>query len=256
MTTSVSVVIPAFREGRAILPTLDRVLQTVPVEAEVLVVVDSPKDSTLPPVLDVAAGDRRVRAVVNTYGRGPANAIRFGIDEAAFPVVVVTMADGSDDASQIVLLADLVQGGAVVACASRYAAGGQQVGGPLLKSLLSRAAGRSLNLVARVGTHDATNSYKAYSTAFVKAVGIESRNGFEIGIELTAKARRLRLPVAEVPTVWRDRAEGRSSFRLWAWLPHYLRWYSFAFGPPLTLRQLQAVASATVPPTTGRTVSP
>ena len=40
-------------------------------------------------------------AVVNTYGRGPANAIRYGIDHAAAPVVVVTMADGCDDPFQI-----------------------------------------------------------------------------------------------------------------------------------------------------------
>ena len=31
--------------------------------------------------------------------------------------------------------------------------------------------------------------------------------------------------VAEVPTTWRDRTAGQSRFRLWAWLPHYLRWY-------------------------------
>ena len=34
------------------------------------------------------------------------------------------------------------------------------------------------------------------------------RAGFEIGIELTAKARRLRLPVAEIPTIWLDRQAG------------------------------------------------
>ena len=136
----------------------------------------------------------RLRPVVNTYGRGPANAIRFGIDQAAGQVVVVTMADGSDDPRQIDALARLVERGVVVAAASRYTAGGQQVGGPMLKGLLSRGAGRSLGLLARVGTQDATNSFKAYSTEFVREVGIDSRSGFEIGLELTAKARRLRRP--------------------------------------------------------------
>lgn len=251
-----SVVIPAYQEGRSILPSLDRVLAAVPAEAEVLVVVDDPNDSTLPPVLEAAARDQRVKPCVNTYGRGPANAIRFGMDTALFPVVVVTMADGSDDTSQIAQLADLVHRGAVVACASRYSVGGQQVGGPVVKSLLSRSAGRTLSLLARIGTRDATNSFKAYSTDFVRSVGIDSRNGFEIGLELTAKARRLRLPVTEVPTVWRDRAQGRSNFRLRAWLPHYLRWYSFAFGPQLTLRQLHALASPPLTSSTDRMVSP
>ncbi len=50
-----------------------------------------------------------------------------------------------------------------------------------------------------MGTWDPTNSFKAYNRDFVREVGIDSDKGFEVGIELVAKARRLRLPVAEVP---------------------------------------------------------
>jgi hypothetical protein len=121
----------------------------------------------------------------------------------------------------------------VVAAASRYMRGGQQIGAPALKSTISRLAGRSLHLLARVGTRDATNSFKAYSIEFVRAVGIESDNGFEVGIELVAKARRHRMPVAEIPTIWLERTQGQSNFKLMQWLPHYFRWYRHAFGPPL-----------------------
>src|SRR6185437_9116047 len=162
---------------------------------EVLVVVDSPEDTTMPVIEKYAVAEPRLKPLVNTYGRGPANAIRFGIDAALSPAVVVTMADGCDDPRQIDDLARLVERGVAVAAASRYMAGGQQVGGPLLKGLMSQAAGRSLAWFARVGTRDATNSFKAYSTEFVREVGIDSRDGFEIGIELAAKARRLRRPV-------------------------------------------------------------
>jgi len=150
------------------------------------------------------------------------------------------MADGCDDVRQIDDLVRLVERGVAVAAASRYMAGGQQVGGPLLKGMMSSAAGRSLRLLARIGTRDATNSFKAYSAAFVRAVGIDSRDGFEIGIELTAKARRLRLPIAEIPTIWLNRQEGLSNFRMGRWLPKYLRWYRFAFGRKLNLGELRA----------------
>jgi len=141
------------------------------------------------------------------------------------------MADGSDDPAQVEELASLVHQGAVVAAASRYMKGGRQIGGPLIKRTLSRIAGLSLYYLGRVGTHDATNSFKAYYTPFIEKVGIESDQGFEIGIELVAKARRARLPVAEIPTTWRDRSEGQSNFRVAAWIPHYLRWYLHALGP-------------------------
>jgi len=230
----VTVVIPAYNEGTHIVPVLDRLLEAVTLPCEVLVVVDMDTDTTLPVIRDYASHSQpTVRAVVNDYGRGPAYAIRYGFDQATAPVVVVTMADGCDDPRQIDELTRLVERGVVVAAASRYMPGGQQVGGPVLKSALSRIAGRSLYWFARVGTRDATNSFKAYSRAFVQDVGIDSRDGFEIGLELTAKARRRRLPVAEIPTIWLDRPAGSSNFKFAKWLPKYLRWYRFAYGPRL-----------------------
>jgi glycosyltransferase involved in cell wall biosynthesis len=243
MSVAVSVVIPAYNEGEGIVPVLERLVDSVESEVEVLVVVDFAEDTTVPVVEKFAAEHPQVRTIINTYGRGPANAIRFGIDQVTNPVVVVTMADGSDDPRQIDDLARLVDRGVVVAAASRYSPGGQQVGGPLVKGLLSRSAGRSLSLLGRVGTRDATNSFKAYSTEFIREVGIHSRSGFEIGLELTAKARRLRRPVAELPTIWLDRDVGESNFKLKAWIPKYLRWYRFAFGPALTLDEVNREAA-------------
>lgn len=240
MTPRISLVVTAYNEGSAIVPHLDRILDALHVPVEVLVVYDSEDDTTAPVVAEYAMKDPRVVPTLNTYGRGPARAIRYGIDHAQADVVVVTMADGSDDASQIEELARLVERGVVVAAASRYMSGGQQVGGPRLKSTLSRMAGLSLWLVGGVGTRDATNSFKAYSRQFVEMVGIHSDAGFEVGIELVAKARRLRLPVAEIPTIWLDRNDGQSNFRMAAWLPKYLRWYRFAFGPRLTAEALEA----------------
>jgi len=237
---------PAYNEGEQIIEVLDRLFESVKLSCEVLVVVDAEDDTTIPVVNEYAEKELRLRCLVNTYGRGPANAIHYGIDAAAAPVAVVTMADGCDDARQIDDLARLVERGVAVAAASRYMAGGQQVGGPSVKGLLSKTAGRSLRMLAHIGTRDPTNSFKAYSTAFVREVGIDSRDGFEIGIELTAKARRLRRPVAEIPTIWLDRQAGVSNFKVVKWIPSYLRWYRFAFGPRLTADQIRARADQAV----------
>jgi hypothetical protein len=100
-----------------------------------------------------------------------------------------------------------------------------------VKGLVSRTAGVSLQLLARVGTHDATNSFKAYSRAFVEAVGVESDAGFEIGIEMVAKAKRRGGRVVEIPTVWLDRTAGQSNFKVRQWIPRYLHWYLVALSP-------------------------
>ncbi len=230
MKPRVSVVIPVYNEGPEVIQFLDRIFEAITLPAEVLVVYDSPSDTTVP-FLDVyAQKNERLRPVHNTSGKGPAQALRYGINHAVADVVVVTMADGSDDPMQIDQLTRLVERGVVVACASRYMRGGQQVGGPWLKGRISRLAGVSLNMVGRVGTHDATNSFKAYSRQFVQRVGIDSDAGFELGIEMVAKARRLGLPVAELPTIWLDRASGTSNFKVRSWIPRYLHWYLYALG--------------------------
>jgi dolichol-phosphate mannosyltransferase len=224
----VSIVVPVYNEGESITEQLDKIFGSVSLTQEVLVVYDFPEDSTVPALTRYAEGESRLRPLLNTYGRGPAKAIRFGFDHAQAPVIAVTMADGSDDVRQIDDLVRLVEDGAAVAAASRYARGGKQIGGPLLKRLLSHLAGLSLFWIGRVGTRDATNSFKAYSKNFVQRVRVDSDAGFEIGIELVAKARRLRLPVEEIPTVWTDRQTGRSNFQLFRWIPSYLRWYLYA----------------------------
>jgi len=235
----VSIVVPAYNEDEEIVPVLDRLFEAVHLSCEVLVVVDTEQDTTIPVTEEYALKEPRLRCLVNTYGPGPANAIRFGIAAAAAPVTVVTMADGCDDPTQVDELVRLVERGVAVAAASRYMAGGQQVGGPAIKGTLSALAGRSLRLLAHVGTRDATNSFKAYSRDFVREVGVDSRDGFEIGIELTAKARRMRRPVAEIPTIWLDRQAGISNFKVARWIPSYLRWYRFAFGPRLSASEIR-----------------
>jgi len=239
-----SVVAPVYNEGERIIGFLDNLLPALPEASEVLVVYDTAEDTTAPPAQAYASRDARVVPTLNTYGRGPANAIRFGIDHAGSDIVVVTMADGSDDPHSIAAMAGLIENGAVIAAGTRYCRGGRQHGGPLLKRTLSRLAGLSLGVFARVGTHDATSNFKAYDRRFIRDVGIESEHGFELALELVAKARRLRLPVAEVPTEWRDRTGGQSNFRILEWLPSYIRWYLFAYGRRLDLQTVKQRRSA------------
>jgi dolichol-phosphate mannosyltransferase len=225
-----TVVIPAYNEGTNIIKTIHELRKLYAEQVNVLVVVDSDDDSTISSFHKIEKPEC-YELVIQKYGPGPANAIRYGISLAKTPCITVMMADGSDDIRSIAELSNLVSRGVAIACASRYMPGGQQIGGQRLKKLLSRSAGRSLFILAGIGTHDPTNSFKAYSREFLDKVSIESRGGFEIGIELIAKAHRLGLPIAEIPTIWLDRTLGESKFRIAKWLPKYLRWYFFCFGP-------------------------
>jgi dolichol-phosphate mannosyltransferase len=229
-----TVIIPAFNEGVNIVKTIGDLSALYDSSIDVIVVVDFLEDTTVSFFNQIDKKPKSYRIVVQSYGAGPANAIRFGIDEASTECVVVMMADGSDDVRAIQELSNLVSRGVAVACASRYMSGGQQIGGPRFKRFLSKSAGKIVYAFAGVGTHDPTNSFKAYSKELVQLVGIESRSGFEIGIELVSKAHRLRLPVAEIPTIWLDRTDGNSKFLLARWMPKYLPWFFNCFAPKIS----------------------
>jgi len=80
-------------------------------------------------------------------------------------------------------------------------------------------------------THDATNAFKIYDRAMLDAIHIESKGGFELSLEITVKAFLAGYTISETPSTWRDRTAGTSHFKLWKWLPHYLKWYFMAFQP-------------------------
>jgi dolichol-phosphate mannosyltransferase len=233
----ISLVVPVFNEADNIQAFLRDTESAISEPHETLLVYDFPEDTTLPAVAAMQlACPSSVRLVHNTLGRGVLNALKAGLAASKGDVVIVMMADCSDDARDVPGMAALIRGGADVVAGSRYVRGGKQEGGPLLKRTLSRLAGMSLHYLAGLPVHDATNNFRAYSRRVVEQFPIESAAGFSVAMELTLKAHWQGWRVAEVPTTWRDRTAGASRFRLWAWLPHYLRWYFQAlrrawFGP-------------------------
>jgi len=225
---TVDFVVPVFNEGENIAAMLARLYGSVTLPKRVLIVYDFEQDDTLPVVRSLQDTHEGLTLVRNTRGAGVLNAIRSGIDAATGDVVIITMADLSDDPSVASEMVGRIRSGeADVVCASRYMRGGEQIGGPLIKRTLSRLAGLSLHY-AGFPVHDATNAFRAYRRDVLKSLEIESRGGFEYSLELTAKAYAAGFRVTEVPTRWRDRSAGQSRFRLLQWLPRYLRWYWYA----------------------------
>ncbi len=225
----VDFIMPVYNEGPNIAQALAEIDARVQRPKRVLVVHDFDEDDTVPVVRSLQPQYPWVELLRNNRGRGVLNAIRAGIDAATSDVVIITMADLSDDLTVVGPMVELIRlGGYDVVCASRYMKGGRQIGGPPLKKLLSRLAGVSLHWLGALPVHDATNAFRAYRRELLASIPIESTGGFEYSLELTAKAHARGARITEVPSTWHDRAAGQSRFRLAAWLPKYLRWYWFA----------------------------
>lgn len=228
MPLPLSIIIPIYNEPDNIVTTLAALERAVPSEKEILLVYDGEEDTTLPVVRRLQASGQRLTLVRNRYGVGVGQALRTGFEAATGEAVVVVMADGADDLPKINEMGKLMEQGYDVVCGSRYMRGGQQLGGPWLKKLLSRTAGVSLHYLSGMPTRDITNSFKTYRRGALAAIPITPGGGFAVSMELTVKAYAQGLRLTEIPVTWRERVAGHSRFRFWTWLPHYLRWYFYA----------------------------
>jgi glycosyltransferase involved in cell wall biosynthesis len=223
-----SLVVPVYNESGNIVLFLRDAEEHVHEPHEILIVYDFPEDNTLPAIQKMSPPCPSVRLVHNTLGKGVLNALKAGFAAAKGDVIIVMMADRSDEPRDVESMARLVREGADVVAGSRYIKGGSQEGGPLLKRTLSRMAGVSLHYVSGLPVRDATNNFRAYSRRVIEEIPIEGQASFALALELTLKAHWKGWRLAEVPTTWRDRTAGESRFRLFAWMPHYLHWYWLA----------------------------
>jgi glycosyltransferase involved in cell wall biosynthesis len=228
--SDLNIVIPVFNEAENIRTAVRKIGEECKCPHIITIVYDMDEDTTVPVVRQIQQDTNNLFLLKNKYGRGVLNAIKTGLEEATAKYVVVTMADLSDPPSVINEMFRIAEEKeADIVCGSRYMKGGKQIGGPVVKGLMSRIAGLTLHYFAGVSTRDATNSFKLYRTSFLRQQKIESKGGFELGIELVAKAHIQKFKICETPTVWTDRVAGKSNFKLLEWLPGYLKWYFHAF---------------------------
>ncbi len=222
------IVVPVYNEKDNIIKLFDEIEKEIKTHKRVLVVYDFDEDTTVPVVEDIRNDySFAVELVKNTIGRGVINAIKYGFETASNEMVLVMMADLSDRLDVVDDMCGMMQNGYDLVCGSRYMRGGKQHGGPFFKGFLSRMAGLSLHLLTRIPTHDCSNSFKLYRKSMLDQIKIDSKGGFEIGLEILVKAYTSGYKIGEVPSEWFDREEGESNFHLWKWLPSYLHWYFY-----------------------------
>ena len=227
---NLTIVIPVYNEGAGFEELWSELNTHLQFPFRALVVYDFDEDNTVPAVQAVIArGETRLSLVKNNVRRGVVGALLTGFRAVENGPLLVVMADLSDDLAQVSRMLELYRQGYDVVVGSRYMKGGRILNGPVLKQGLSRMAGVSLHWFRRIPTHDATNAFKVYDSTMLRHFTLESQRGFELNLEITVKAFLAGYRIVEIPSVWRDRTQGKSKFKLWAWLPHYLRWYFYAF---------------------------
>ena len=225
----VSIIIPTHNEEILIRNILDDTVGCVPSEVieEVIVVNDHSIDRTVKVVEECAQKYSivNIKVISNDTSAGFANALRQGIKEARGDLIIYLMADGCDRVSDIdVMFNKLAQGDFDMVCASRYMKNGKRNGGSLLKGFFSRFVGVSLNCIIKIPTKDSSNAFKMYKREILDKIALTS-SGFEISMELCLRAYLAGYRIGEVPTVWYEREQGSSDFKMFKQSFGYIRLY-------------------------------
>jgi glycosyltransferase involved in cell wall biosynthesis len=225
-----SVVVPVYNEAANIGAFCAEAKAKLPPGYELLICYDFDEDNTLPALeaLPAAAKPPVVRLVHNKLGRGVRFAIEAGMRAAEADIVLVTMADLSDDFSNVEEMIQPRKKGPMSSAPAATCAAAARSAGRSSRNSSAASAGLTLKWFAGMPTHDPTNSFKAYRREFLLRTPIESEEGFCLGLELTVKAHFGGGRVEEVPATWQDRTAGDSRFQLKKWLPLYLHWYIWA----------------------------
>jgi dolichyl-phosphate beta-glucosyltransferase len=210
----ISLVFPAYNPGPLVESTWQQVQafrQWAPGDWEFLFVCDGCTDGTPERLraLTREAGER-VRVLSYEPNRGKGAAVRLGLQEARGQWRLFTDVDLAYSFADIMRLADVLQGGAEVAIASRVHPESRLLLPPQLLGYLYRRRLQSLvfgKLVRCILPLDVGDTQAGLKGLSAKAVGLVlprlSSCGFEFDCEMLTACKRLGLHVTEVPVTVR-----------------------------------------------------
>ena len=199
---SIAVLIPCYNEEVAVGMVIAGFRAALP-DARIIVGDNNSKDRTV----EIArAAGAEVRPVP-LQGKG--NVVRSLFADVEADVYVLVDGDATYDASVAPALIqrliderlDMVNGSRISQEQAAYRSG-HRFGNWLLTTLVSTIFGNRL--------HDMLSGYRIFSRRYVKTFPALAL-GFETETELTVHALELRMPIAEVPTVYKSRPEGSVS---------------------------------------------
>ncbi len=228
MLPKIDVVIPVYREGKSIVPTLDALKLSVKHPIRVLICYDADDDPTLG-YLEVARSGGMDVVSVKNRAVGVHAAITTGFHSSKADAVIMFPADDLANGDILDAIIHEFANGADIVVPSRFMKGGCMVGCPWLKAVLVRFAASTLHYVARVPVHDPTNGFRLFSRRVIDTIALESTDGFTYSLEYLVKAHRMGWKITEVPAKWFERKAGKSRFQVFGWARAYLRWYWYAY---------------------------
>jgi len=212
-----SVIIPAHNEEGNIpkvLTQLTLTLKPAGVPYEILVINDNSTDGTAQVVEAFARDDAAVRLINREPPSGFGRAIRAGLGFVTGDVVILCMADESDDPRDVLAYYHKILEGYDCVFGSRFIRGAEVRDYPRLKLVCNRIVNRLIQVLFWTSHNDLTNAFKAYRTQVIRECEPYRGCHFNITIEMSISALIRGYSIAKVPIHWYGRGWGSSKLGL------------------------------------------
>jgi dolichol-phosphate mannosyltransferase len=208
------VITPTYNERENLEVFLAQLFAVLP-DTHTLVVDDNSPDKTGDLADAIAARDPRVHVMHRPGKMGLGSAYLQGFAwalERDYDVVFEMDTDLSHDPRYALDMLRAVDAGADVVIGSRNIPGGSVEGWGLGRHVMSKGGSVYSRTILGIGVRDLTSGYKAFTRRALQTIELGSvqSNGYSFQIELTFRALRRGLKVAEVPILFVDRRVGQS----------------------------------------------
>jgi len=213
-----SVVLPARDEEGCIAATVEHLhlelsLHNVP--HEIVPVDDGSSDKTWEILEGLREKIPECEPVQNKGQNGFGRAIVYGFDHSKGDVVVVMMADESDDCRDVVRYWNLIHDeGWDCVFGSRFIKGGGVIDYPWLKLRVNRMANLFIKWLFRLPLNDTTNAFKAYRRSVIDGCRPFLSPHFNLTVEIPLKAIMRGYTSTVVPITWRNRRSGEAKLKM------------------------------------------
>tara|TARA_B100000787_G_C16183257_1_gene293100 strand:- start:195 stop:905 length:711 start_codon:yes stop_codon:yes gene_type:complete len=223
---NIDIIIPVYNEGENILSVVSHIKKNVKTKYQILICYDNDNDNLFEYKKKILEICTDIVLVKNKY-TGACGAIKTGLLHSSTDVKIVFPCDDLINGNIIDQMYQKFLEGNEIVAPSRFMKGGSMKNCPIFKEILVRFSSYTLFKLSSIPIEDASNGFRLFSKKIINSFEIESNLGFAYSLELLVKTERNGYKICQIPSQWNERTIGSSKFKIFSWLPQYLKWYFY-----------------------------